>query len=78
MRKKRGSEITARRIPESRTASVTIEAKLQFNTRIDDRVARKQLQPTEMTSDRIIMKPIKTKTTKLIAGLQKVEDWTFW
>jgi hypothetical protein len=71
MRKKPGNEITARKIPESRAASVTTEAKPEFNTRIDDRVARKQLQPAkERTSDRVIMKPIKRKRKKVQGLLQ--------
>jgi hypothetical protein len=51
----------------------------EFNIGRDNRGARKQLQPTkEGTSDRIIRKPIETKATKQVEGLQDVGDWTFW
>jgi hypothetical protein len=68
MHKKPGSEITARGISESRTAS--IKAKVQPELGIDDGVARKQLQPTiERISHRIIRKLIETKVTKRMVRL---------
>jgi hypothetical protein len=77
MHKKPGSESTARGILESRTIST--KAKVQRELGIDDRVARKQLQPMiERTSHRIIRKPTETKATKRDVGLQEVEDWMFW
>jgi hypothetical protein len=76
MRKRPGSENTARRIPESRMASVKTEVHPELGT--DDPVARKQLQLTnDRTSDRIIRKPTETKAKVHVVGLQGVEDWTF-
>jgi hypothetical protein len=78
-RKSPGNKSSARRIAESRIASVETEIRPEFKLEIDNRVEGEQLQLTkERTSNRIIRKPIATKATKQVVGLQHVGDWTFW
>jgi hypothetical protein len=71
MRKKPGSESTARRFPQRRMEP-------EFNMGRDNQVAIKQLQPkSQRTSDKIIRKPIEIKDQDLKKQLHSRTKKTF-